>query len=82
MKVLIIIIGLILILGPLRKHFFENWRFCVPATISGYLAWFLLSRTAFPQEFWWVPLVISFSVALGAGAVSKEWVDKVFGREK
>ena len=76
------LIIILLLLGPLRRPFFRNWRFTVPATLAGIIAWMIISGTMKPGEPCWMTLGIVIMVALGAGAAFKEWFDEVFGKEK
>lgn len=80
MKWLIFIVALLLLLGPLRRHFFRQWRFTVPAVLWGFLAWIVLSGIMKPQDPWWMPWIVAICVALGAGTAGKQFFDEVFGK--
>ena len=82
MKWLITILLMLLILGPLRRAFFRNWRFNVPAVLAGLVAWVVVSNAIGPLDPWWMPHAVAAFVALGAGAAVKQWLDEVFGKEK
>lgn len=82
MKLLLIVFLVLFILGPLRRAFFGNWRFNVPAVLAGIVAWVVVSNNIKPHDPWWMPHAVAALVALGAGAAVKQWLDEVFGKEK
>jgi hypothetical protein len=82
MKWVFPVVALLLLLGPLRRGFFRNWRFTLPACLTGAVAWVLVSGAKQPGDPWWMPWAVAFFAGLGAGAAGKEWLDQVFGKEK
>jgi hypothetical protein len=82
MKWFYLTIGLLLLLGPLRRPFFRNWRFTVPAMAGAVLGWVVTSSGMRPSDPPWMPVIVSLVVGLGAGAGGKQWLDEVFGKEK
>ena len=71
---------LIFCLGPLRGRFWENWRFTVPASIGGWLGWFVGHGVREQGEPWWLPAMLGVFVGVGAGAATKRWLDETLGR--
>jgi len=88
MRTAIIIVAVLLFLGPLRRPYFRNARFTIPATF-GALAGYLLARHVVVQNNMptpvmnaVLPLAIAAAMALGVGETAKEWCDRVFGRRE
>jgi len=84
-KTAIIIVAVVLFLGPLRRPYFRNARFTIPATFGG-LAGFLLARYVVLQNNMplpvmnaVLPLAVGFGMAWGTGETAKQWCDRVFG---
>lgn len=79
---LFMIIIVVLILGPLRRQFFDRWRFNFPALCCGVASFLLTSASLKTEDPRWMPLAVSIAVALGGGAAFKQWLDEVFGKDK
>ena len=82
MKTLFVIIMVVVILGPLRRQFFSQWRFNVPALIAGLAVLFFAGYLMRPSTPSWFPYALAPLVALGSGAAFKKWLDEVLGKEK
>jgi hypothetical protein len=82
MRTFFFVLVVLLLLGPLRRPFFRNWRFNVPASAGALVAWVVMSSGMSPSDPRWMPLVGAVLVGLGAGAAGKQWFDEVFGEEK
>lgn len=78
MKWLLLIVGIILIMGPLRRPFFKAWRLSLPAFVAGYIALFVSSKMVSPSDPFWFPYAIAVFVGLGVAIA----VNDVLGKEK
>ena len=72
------IVFILLILGPLRGPFWENWRFTVPAAVFGYIAWVVMSGSMKPYDPWWLPWAGALVTGIGVGIAAKKELDEVF----
>ena len=72
---------LVVCLGPLRRGFLGQWRFTVPASVVGWVAFFITASIREPTEPWGMPLAVAAFVALGAGAAGKQWLDEQLRKE-
>ena len=82
MRWFIISILFVLACGPLRKRFFSNWRFTIPALIGGVCAWFLFNSVfTFACPWWAVPAAVLIA-ALGIGINAKLPFDEIFRRRE
>jgi len=82
MKTLITISILILIMGPLRRLFFSQWRFNVPALIAGITVFLFVGKLMRPSNPLWFPYALAPLVAFGAGIAVKQCLDEILGKEK
>lgn len=82
MSWVIAIVIIVLVVGPLRRPFFRQWRFNLPALVWGIGSFIVMSRLMNERDPSWFPLTVAVFVGLGAGAAVKEWLDDVFGKEK
>ena len=78
---LVLIAYIVLCLGPLRPMFWSNdrWRFCLPGSVAGWIAYAIAVSARHPHEPWWVATAVGVFVGLGAGAAAKRWIDQELG---
>ncbi len=62
--------------GPLRRPFFRQWRFTVPASLGGWVAFYLAGLMLPPGGPAWGRIFVALMVGLGGGAATKRWLDE------
>jgi hypothetical protein len=81
---LLIVLGLLLLLGPLRKTFVRHGRFSIAAiagAAAGYIAGaYVMALAAVPPPLsFLIPAAMAAGAALGFGESCKAWCDRVLG---
>jgi hypothetical protein len=77
--VALVIFGL-MCLGPLRRLFFRNWRFTLPASFAGWGTFYVACSVRSAGEPCWIAQGLALVVGLGAGAAVKAWLDETLDR--